>query len=73
MGKYESVKFLIKRKARIDHTCKICSKHIMPKKYYYSETLGLIDKGSHITFYAYCLDCGPKSGLPIKQSIYDPI
>jgi len=67
MGKYEKAKFLVRRKARQGHICKMCNKEIKPKEDYYSETLGLIDKGPHITFYAYCLECGPKSGLETKQ------
>jgi hypothetical protein len=66
MSKYEKAKFLVKRKARKVHFCNICGKNINPKDEYYSETLGLIDRGPHIQFYSYCLECGPKSGLEIK-------
>jgi hypothetical protein len=67
MGRYESAKFLVKRVARKSHVCKMCEKQIAPKEQYYSETLGLINKGPSIRFYSYCLNCGPKSGLRIQQ------
>jgi len=67
MGKYEKAKFLVLRTARQSWECKIYGKEIKPKEKYYRESLGLIDKGPHITFYAYCLECAPKSGLPIKS------
>jgi len=66
MGKYENAKFLIRRTARKEWLCCKCGKEIKTKEEYYRESLGLMDKGPHIVFETYCLDCGLKSGLPIK-------
>ena len=65
MGKYEKAKYLIRREARIPHVCHRCGREIKRDEEYFGETLGLIDKGPHLTFHSYCLECGPLCGIAI--------
>jgi hypothetical protein len=46
MGKYDSLKILIKRKARVNHNCTSCGEIIKAGEFYYSEEL----KDKHINF-----------------------
>ena len=67
MGKYEDTKYLILKKSRKNYSCKICEKEIIPNEEYYRETLGLINPGPNITLYPYCINCGKKSPLQIRE------
>jgi hypothetical protein len=67
MGKHENGKFLEKKKARKAWNCIKCRRPIKPGEGYYRETLGLINPSPGTQFYSYCVECGPKSGIPITD------
>jgi hypothetical protein len=56
MSKYDSLKILIKRKARVNHVCTLCGKMIEVGEFYFSEEL----KDKHIKFFRknkFCANC----------------
>ena len=65
MGKYDSLKFLKKTKARVEHQCRKCGKLIKIGEFYYVEELE--DRFLHsINRKKFCSDCYQKYGDKLK-------
>jgi hypothetical protein len=65
MGKYDSLKFLKKTKARVEHKCRKCGHLINIGEFYYVEELK--DRFLHsLHRKKFCSDCYEKYGEKLK-------
>jgi hypothetical protein len=56
MTKYESVKYLVKQKARIQHECHRCGKLIKSGDFYFKEKIDM-SKPPSLILYDFCIEC----------------
>lgn len=62
MAKYDSIAFLIKRKARLDYSCDYCKEHtITPGDFYYSLELNKVHR-PHFKRKKFCEKCYKQYG-----------
>jgi hypothetical protein len=61
MGKYDEIKKLVKKKARVDHKCSKCGRIITRGTDYYKEDIGRINKPPNLLLRDFCLECFNKT------------
>ena len=67
MGKYDSLKYWAKVKARVPHRCQQCNALIEKGEFYYKERIDLVSPPPGFVFGELCHRCGDDKGLTVNR------